>query len=306
MTKKSPSNRGALFCCGIRLIFTNFAKTRTGYMRNLFHFIWKNNYFFLFALLQIFSLWLIVENSIFQRSAIVASSNTVSGSVMSVSQGVEQYFSLRYYNNALAYENARLLSGRNTSFLITNDSTYQSNDSIYRHQFTYFDASVVSNSINRQNNYLILNKGKNMGIEQEMAVISPLGIVGIVKDVSPNFCSVISLLHQDSRVNAKLKRTGFIGTVLWDGTDYRYAKLIDIPYHLNVRYGDTIVTSGYSTIFPEGIMIGTVAVVKPNKNDNFYNIAVKLSTDFNRINQVYIIKNHFKSELDTLTSRFKQ
>ena len=131
-------------------------------------------------------------------------------------------------------------------------------------------------------------------------------MVGIVKDVSPNFCSVISLLHQDSRVNAKIKRTGFIGTVLWDGVDYRYAKLIDIPYHLNVRIGDTIVTSGYSTIFPEGVMIGTVAIVKPNKNDNFYNIAVKLFTDFNRIDYVYIVKNRFKSELDTLTSRFKQ
>ena len=145
-----------------------------------------------------------------------------------------------------------------------------------------------------------------MGIEKEMAVISPAGIVGIVKDVTPNFCSVISLLHQDTRVNAKIKRTGFIGTVLWDGADYRYAKLIDIPCHLNVKYGDTIITSGYSTIFPAGIMIGIVTTVKPNKNDNFYNITLKTATDFNKIDNVYIIKNHFKSELDTLTSKYKQ
>jgi rod shape-determining protein MreC len=275
-------------------------------MRNLINFIWKNNYFFLFAFLQIFSLWLVVENSIFQRSAIIASSNTISGSVLSVYNGVEQYFYLKYNNNELTKENARLLSENKTSYLITDDSTFTSNDSLYRHQFSYYNAKVISNSITRQNNYLILNKGQKMGIEKEMAVISPSGIVGIVKDVSPNFCSVISLLHQDTRVNAKIKRTGFIGTVLWDGNDYRYAKLIDIPFHLNVRYGDTIVTSGYSTIFPEGVMIGTVAVVKPNKNDNFYNISLKLSTDFNRIDYVYIIKNHFKSELDTLTARFKQ
>jgi rod shape-determining protein MreC len=275
-------------------------------MRNLINFIWKNNYFFLFAFLQIFSLWLVVENSIFQRSAIIASSNTISGSVLSVYNGVEQYFYLKYNNNELTKENARLLSENKTSYLITDDSTFTSNDSLYRHQFSYYNAKVISNSITRQNNYLILNKGQKMGIEKEMAVISPSGIVGIVKDVSPNFCSVISLLHQDTRVNAKIKRTGFIGTVLWDGIDYRYAKLIDIPFHLNVRYGDTIVTSGYSTIFPEGVMIGTVAVVKPNKNDNFYNISLKLSTDFNRIDYVYIIKNHFKSELDTLTARFKQ
>lgn len=275
-------------------------------MRNLATFIWKNNYFFLFGILQLFSLWLIVDNSIFQRSAIITSTNAVSGSFLSVYNGIDQYFYLKYNNIELAKENALLLSESKNSFLITDKTEFTSNDSLYRHQFTYYDAKIISNSIKKQNNYLILDKGSKMGIQKEMAVVSPAGIVGIVKDVSPNFCSVISLLHQDTRVNAKIKRTGFIGTVLWDGMDYRYAKLIDIPYHLNVRYGDTVVTSGYSTIFPEGIMIGTITIVKPNKNDNFYNISVKLATDFNRIDQVYIIKNHFKSELDTLTSRFKQ
>jgi rod shape-determining protein MreC len=275
-------------------------------MRNLATFIWKNNYFFLFGILQLFSLWLIVDNSIFQRSAIITSTNAVSGSFLSVYNGIDQYFYLKYNNIELAKENALLLSESKNAFLITDKTEFTKNDSLYRHQFTYYDAKIISNSIKKQNNYLILDKGSKMGVEKEMAVVSPAGIVGIVKDVSPNFCSVISLLHQDTRVNAKIKRTGFIGTVLWDGMDYRYAKLIDIPYHLNVRYGDTVVTSGYSTIFPEGIMIGTVTIVKPNQNDNFYNISVKLATDFNRIDQVYIIKNHFKSELDTLTSRFKQ
>lgn len=275
-------------------------------MRNLANFIWKNNYFFLFGILQIFALWLVVENSIFQRSAVISSSNSVSGSFLSVYNGVEQYFYLRHQNNELLLQNAKLLSENRNAFIITNRTEFQSNDSLYRHQFTYFDAKVISNSVNKQNNYLILNKGSKMGIEKEMAVISPSGIIGIVKDVSPNFCSVISLLHQDTRVNAKIKRTGFVGTVLWDGIDYRYAKLIDIPYHLNVRYGDTVITSGYSTIFPEGIMVGTVAVVKPNKNDNFYNITVKLFNDFNRVDNVFIIKNRFKSELDTLQSHFKR
>lgn len=275
-------------------------------MRNLATFIWKNNYFFLFGILQLFSIWLIVDNSIFQRSAIITSSNRVSSSFLSVYNGVEQYFHLTYNNQLLVNENAKLLTESKNSFQITNNTEFSSNDSLFRHSFTYFEAKIISNSINKQNNYLILNKGSRMGIEKEMAVISPAGIVGIVKDVTPNFCSVISLLHQDTRVNAKIKRTGFIGTVLWDGADYRYAKLIDIPCHLNVKYGDTIITSGYSTIFPAGIMIGIVTTVKPNKNDNFYNITLKTATDFNRIDNVYIIKNHFKSELDTLTSKYKQ
>ncbi len=275
-------------------------------MQNLANFIWKYNYFFLFGILQIIAMWLVVENSIFQRSAIVSSSNTVSGSFLSVYNEVEQYFYLKHQNEELLKQNAQLLSQNQNAYLITNKAKFLSSDTLYRHQFSYYEANVISNSISKQNNYLILNKGSKMGIKKEMAVVSPSGIVGIVKEVSPNFCSVISLLHQDTRVNAKIKRAGFIGTVLWDGNDYRYAKLIDIPYHLNVRYGDTIVTSGYSSTFPEGIMIGTVAVVKPNKNDNFYNITVKLFNDFNRIDNVYIIENGFKSELDTLKAHFKR
>lgn len=274
-------------------------------MQNLVNFIWRNNYFFLFGILQFFSLWLVVDNSIFQRTALVNSSNTVSGSFLSIYNGVEKYFYLRHNNESLVAQNTKLLSENRNAFITTDKAEYSSNDSLYRHQFTYANAKVISNSVTKQNNYLILDKGSKMGIQKEMAVISPSGIIGIVKDVSPNFCSVISLLHQETRVNAKLIRTGFIGTVLWDGLDYRYVKLIDIPCHLNVRFGDTVVTSGYSTIFPEGVKIGTVTVVKPNKNDNFYNITVKLFNDFNRVDYVYIIKNEFKSELDTLKSRFK-
>ncbi len=274
-------------------------------MQNLINFIWRNNYFFLFGILQFISIWLIVDNSIFQRTAIITSSNNVSGSFLSLYNGVEKYFYLRYNNEALSSQNAKLLSENKNAYIVTDKAEYSYNDSLYRHQYTYSTAKVISNSVTRQNNYLILDKGSKMGVEKEMAVVSPSGIIGIVKDVSPNFCSVISLLHQETRVNAKITRTGFIGTVLWDGMDYRYVKLIDIPCHLNVRFGDTVVTSGYSTIFPEGIKIGTVTIVKPNKNDNFYNITVKLFNDFNRVDHVYIIKNQYKSELDTLKSRFK-
>lgn len=274
-------------------------------MQNLVNFIWRNNYFFLFGILQFFSLWLVVDNSIFQRTALINSSNTMSGSFLSIYNGVEKYFYLRHNNESLVAQNTKLLSENKSAYIATDKAEYSSNDSLYRHQFVYSNAKVISNSVTKQNNYLILDKGSKMGIQKEMAVISPSGIIGIVKDVSPNFCSVISLLHQETRVNAKLTRTGFIGTVLWDGLDYRYVKLIDIPCHLNVRFGDTVVTSGYSTIFPEGVKIGTVTVVKPNKNDNFYNITVKLFNDFNRVDYVYIIKNEFKSELDTLKSRFK-
>ncbi len=276
-------------------------------MRNLIIFLWKNIYFFLFVALEILSFWLIVENSNYQRSAIVSSTNLVSGNIINTWGNITQYFNLKDKNDELALQNAKLLNQMPNSYMANSNSTFIKNDTIYNQQFSYTDAKVISNSINKQKNFLILNKGSNFGIQKEMSVISPTnGVIGFVKDVSANFCSVISLLNRDTKISSKIKRTGFSGTVLWDGLDYRYAKLIDIPYHLNVVVGDTVVTSGYSAIFPVGINIGTVLSVKPNKNDNFYSIVVKLETDFNKIDYVYIIKNQFKSELDSLQSKFKQ
>ncbi len=275
-------------------------------MQNLVAFLWKYLTVIVFLLLYFFSIGLIVQDSNFQRRAMVSTANEFSGSTLQKWDDISGYFNLKAKNEYLARHNALLLNRDPSSYIITSDTMFTTNDSLYRKQYSYQMAKVISNSTGKQNNYLLINKGKNQGVLPDQAVLSPLGIVGIVKDVSENFSSVLSMLHSDARISSKVLRNGYVGTVVWDGKDYRFGKLIDIPYHLEIKIGDTVVTSGYSTVFPENVQIGTIQEIKPNINDNFYDLKVKFFTDFNKISEVYIVKNHFKSEIDSLTSKYKK
>lgn len=275
-------------------------------MYNLLSFLWRNLAIISLIVLQSISITLVVRNSNYQRNTLVSSANTVSGSVLKKWDDFTGYFYLKEKNRALAMHNASLLNHSETSFIITNDSVFVSDSTLYRKQFEYYSASVISNSTLKENNYMIIDKGSRHGIEADQAVLSPQGVVGIVKDVSPNFSSVISLLHSDIRISSKIKRNGYVGTVNWNGKDYRFGKLIDIPYHLSVEFGDTVTTSGYSTVFPKDVPIGRVVSVKPNINDNFYDIFIQFFTDFNRISEVYVVKNNYKAELEELKANFKE
>jgi rod shape-determining protein MreC len=168
-------------------------------------------------------------------------------------------------------------------------------DTIRKQQYTFLTARVVNNSINRRNNYLTLNKGSLQGVQAEMGVICPDGIVGIVKDVSEHFSSVISVLHKDSRISTKIKKNGYIGSLMWEGYNAGYAILKDIPKHVKLAVGDTLVTSQFSAIFPEGIMVGVIDKFDSKPGD-FYLIDVKLSTDFDNLSYVYLVTNVLKEE----------
>jgi rod shape-determining protein MreC len=165
---------------------------------------------------------------------------------------------------------------------------------------------VVNSSVNKRRNYLTLNAGGDMGIQRDMGVMSSNGIVGIVTDVSGNFSSVMSLLHKDLRINCKLKRDGSFGPLIWDGQDYRHCILTDIPTHLKIKSGDTVITSELSGIFPEGLMVGTVESYERRQNESFYTLRVKLSADLKKVNHVYVIKNKFKEERDSLELKTQQ
>ncbi len=275
-------------------------------MYNLIHFLWKHLAIIAFTILELISVILIVQNSNYQQQSLTSSANEFSGNILQRWNNLTGYFQLRSINEQLAYHNALLINRLPSSYIITTDSIFKSRDTLYRKQFNYSVAKVISNSTGKRNNYLIINKGRNQGVKPDQAILSPRGVVGIVKDVSNNFSSVLSILHSDARISAKIKRNGYIGTVIWDGNDYRFGKLIDIPYHLSVKIGDTVVTSGYSTVFPENVTIGYISEVKPNINDNFYDLKIYFATDFNRVSQVHVVQNNFKSELDSLTSKFKE
>ena len=165
--------------------------------------------------------------------------------------------------------------------------------------YTFIPAEVVKNSTNTQNNSFIINVGSNHGIKPDMGVISQEGVVGVVRRVSGNFSTVMSVLNTESRISAKLKNTEFFGPLVWNGESVQRASLIEIPQHAPVNKGDTIVSSGYSTIFPEGIIIGTVEDFKVSKG-TFHEIDVKLNPDFSSLRYVSVINMPQRNEIKEL------
>jgi rod shape-determining protein MreC len=272
-------------------------------MRNFFLFLWRQYFFFLFLILEIISFILIVQNNYYQRSGFVNSTNEFSGGILTVFNNVSQYFSLKGANKNLAEENARLMNESKNSFMKTDSKIFYYNDTLYQQQYEYVSAKIISNSTNKRCNYLTLNKGSKQGITKDMGVMTSTGIVGIVTEVSENFSSVISVLHKDFKLSAKLRNNEQLGTMTWDGVNYRYGELIDIPTHVKPKIGDTVVTSGYSTSFPAGILIGTVTDIKVEKGDNFYTLVILFSTDFNNISYAYVIRNILKDEQDGLENK---
>jgi len=269
-------------------------------MRNLFTFIWKHYFFFMFLSIEVLCVYLIVQNNYFQKASYINSSNQLSANVLKASAYVEEYFYLKNENEKLALENAQLRSQSSVSFFLLENTEYNVNDTTFKQKYTYTSAKVVNNSTNRRNNYLTLNKGSKQGIKNNMAVITSTGVVGQIKDVSEYFCSVMSLLNSKTTISSKIKRDGSYGPLTWDGEDFKFATLHDIPTHVQLKKGDSIVTSAYSLTFPENIMIGTVESFERKSGEYFYTVKVKLSTEFKKLSHVYIVTNKFKTEQEEL------
>ena len=266
-------------------------------MRNLIQFIIKNSFFIFFLLLEFFSFFLVISNNSYQRSTFISASNGVTSNILSVVTDASDYFGLKKENEILVEENALLRSQLVESNLWSVDTFKTYTDTTKKQFYTYKSARILTKSIQYRNNYLILDKGRTDGIELEMGVISSNGIVGIVNDVSENFCSVISVLHKQSAIDALITSNGYTGTVSWAGNDYTIANLQNIPSHALFHKGDTIVTSGNSTIFPPEIPIGYIHDFELKEGQSFYDIDFKFSVDFNKIRHVYIIHNMLKDEL---------
>jgi len=271
-------------------------------MRNLFIFLWKYNFFLLFLFMESLCLYLVVRNNNFQHASVLNSANKAAANIQSVINSITDYINLKTENDALARENSALRSFIPDVNALDSVQRRFYNDTVYKQQYTFMTARVINNSINRRNNYLTLNKGSRHGVVPEMGVVCSGGLVGIVKDVSENYCTVISFLHKDSRISARIRKNGYIGSMVWEGFDPGTGSLKEIARHVNVQKGDTVMTSSFSGIFPEGILIGTIEEVDRNTSDNFYNIKVKLSTSFGSLSHVYIVSNLLKGEQRQLES----
>jgi rod shape-determining protein MreC len=265
-------------------------------MKNLLHFIVRFHFTILFIVFEIFCLLLLVNYNNYQKSQFLNSSNAISGGIYQKVSSVTDYLSLARTNEELNRENARLRNLLKSSYSLSADSSFTFTDTLYKQQYIYRTAKIINNSVNKQLNYITLNKGKVHGIEREMAVVTDNGVVGVVKSVSENFSSVISLLNNRLRVSAKLKGNNYHGSLTWDGVDYRKALLKDIPFHVNIAKGDTIVTSGFSAIFPEGVQLGVVDEVLSSSGSNFQDVKVLLSNDFKSISYVKVVGDLMKEE----------
>ncbi len=264
-------------------------------MRNLLRFIVRHNFIIIFILLEILAFILLFHTSKYHRARYVNFTYSLAGGFSKTFDNIKDYLSLREENRKLIEENNKLYNMLKSSYRTTASDAALLNDSIYKRKYLYINAKVINNSTNKQYNYITLNKGRNHGIEPDMAVVSDKGIVGIVKSVTDNYSSVLSLLNRKFKVNGKIKRNEYFGPLSWTGTGHGKALLTDIPHHVDILIGDTIVTSGYSAIFPEGYMIGIASDFKL-KGGNYYEIKVDLAVDFKKLSNVQVVKNMFREE----------
>lgn len=280
-------------------------------MERLFIFFYQFRASFTFLILEVFCAWLIIENNQYQSAKFFNSSNTVVANLNNFSQGVREYFLLRKINSTLAEENAVL----RTKLEKNNQLRYATAlnpinvvtqiDSAVVNQFDFISAKVVANTVHRVTNYLTINKGSADSLRQGMAVISTLGAVGKIKTVSKHFSVVTSILHRDVQVSVIIKRTGDLGTSQWDGRDPDFIKLKYVPRHVLPVKGDTIVTSGFNAVYPEGIMIGIIDDVKTDET-LFYDLKVKLSQDFRKLSYVEVVRSHLKHEQDSIEGPYAE
>jgi rod shape-determining protein MreC len=238
---------------------------------------------------------MIVKNNGYQQSVFFSSSNTVLASLYTSSNAVIEYFYLKSTNDGLAGENVALknqVTSLQHQLNALQIKTSASINTIYiapDKEIRYIEAKVINNSTNKTLNYITLNKGKRDGIKVDMGVINEDGMVGIISNVSEKFSVVIPILNPKIKFDSKFKKNNYTGLIHWENQDYKYANLKDIARHVKFSLGDSIVTSGYTKSFPEGILVGTVDDFKIKESDAYYRIKVKLAVNFRTLTHVKVV-----------------
>ena len=277
-------------------------------MRNLLNFLIKYNYWFLFLLLEVASFILLFRFNHYQQSVYFTSANGVAGKVYEISGGITSYFHLKTANEDLLDRNMwleqRLLFLENVLKEKGLDSArLYSMERLAPTEYQIFKANVIKNSLNKADNYITLDRGTTEGIRPEMGVVDANGVVGIVYKTSPHYSLVIPLLNSKSSISCKIVGSDYFGYLKWEGGNSRFAYLKDLPRHAEFNLGDTVVTSGYSTVFPEGVMVGTVDDMSDSHDGLSYLLKIKLATDFGKVSNVRVSSRNGQDEQKALESR---
>ena len=254
---------------------------------------------YMFLMLEGIAIFLLLQNNYIHRIAFLKATNVVSGNMLEHISAWREYLHLREQNRQLLDENIRLRNMLPEVFYLADTTRAFHADSSKHRRYVYIPAKVIENSVNKQYNYLTLDRGRNGGIVEDMAVVSTEGIVGIVYGVSEYFATVMPVINRNFRLSVKFRKNNHFGSLSWDGRSYRHATLNEIGLHVPVVMGDTLVVSGFSDSFPEGIPVGVVDRVE-QKDGSFYTISVLLSTDFRKLFYVSVVEDLMKTEKQNL------
>ena len=266
-------------------------------MRNVFLFIRRHFNFLFFLVLQIIALSFLFRYNKFHEAAFLNVSTEITGRINEKYNGIEYYFQLKKTNESLVRENLMLRQQLKGNYeapdsirrLILDTIKVDSGKSLIKYRI--LEAKVVNNSIGSQTNYLTIHRGFAQGVRPNMGVTGPQGIVGSVVNVSENFATVMSMLHRQFKVVAKLKNGSETGTIDWDGQNPLFVTMRNIPKSAKVNKGDTVLTTQTSSLFPANLMVGTVYEIVPDNTTNFYILKLKTATNFSNIEYVYVVDN---------------
>ena len=274
-------------------------------MKNILALIRRFYLFLLFLGMQGLALTLLFRNNRFHGSEFVRHSSDWVGGVYSQRARLSEYLRLGEINDQLSLENALLRSTSQENFwrLRTEKDTLNDTTSIQR--YVYRTAQVVNASVNREKNYITIDRGTLGEVSPDMGVIAGGNMVGVVRSASEHFAVVMPIIHADFKASVRLRKSGAFGSLVWRGGDAQIADVIDIPKNIPVAPGDTIVSSGYSAYFPANIHVGTVEWIDDSDND-YHLIKVRMGADFRRLDHVLVISDIFKQEQDTLLNKVEQ
>jgi rod shape-determining protein MreC len=273
-------------------------------MRNLLNFLIRFNDLIIFLILEGITFYLLATGNNYHNTRVVNGIRGLSVGIETKINKTRNYLSLRDINETLAAENIALRNSIGHLAKKENSVFLSVTDTVYRQQYSHSSAEVIENSVNRQKNFFTINKGRKQGISPDMAVTTSNGVAGVIVGCSENYSVAMSLLNLDFRLSVRIKSSGYFGSLTWDGRDYRHALLGEIPQHISVSVGDTVETTGYSAIFPEGLTVGTISDFEKRGGD-FFKITVAITTDFKRLHFVDVIGNMEKTEQVGLEKQFK-
>lgn len=269
-------------------------------MQQILSFFLKNKFFLLFLSLELIAIFFTIQSHSYHRSKFVNSSNFITGGIYNKINNFKEFVLLKGENKRLSEENVHLKNLLNLKDLSISGLDSLIIDTLdYYQKYNYISAKVVNNEFRKNNNYLTINKGSTNGISSDLGVINSKGIIGITRSVSNRYTTVLSILNVNYQINVKLLNSDHFGSLSWDNKDYKTVQLLYLPIQANIKIGDTILTGGKSTMFPEGIPVGIVKDFK-TKNNNYENINIALFNDMSAISYVEVIDNLDKIEIKSL------